>query len=108
MKDKRKQFTFKFEGSTYSVGQDFNNKYLIIEENSDGFWTNGQHYSSREESLEAIERMIFHYPDRVAHETREQEESYSQEDYQADLEYAQDTVERLYGEAREWLLEPEY
>lgn len=108
MKDKRKQFTFNFEGSTYSVGQDFYNKYSIIEENADGRWTNGRHYSSREETLEAIASMILDYPNTVLYEAQEEETPYSEEDYQADLEYAQDTVKLLYKQAQEWLAEPEY
>lgn len=110
MKDKRRQFTFKFEGSTYAVGQDFYNKYSIIEEvdTPRGFWTNGQNYSSREETLEAIASMILDYPNKVLHEAQEEETPYSEEDYQSDLEYAQDAVKLLYKQAQEWLLEPEY
>lgn len=110
MKDKRKQFTFKFEGTEYWTGQNFENDYTLTFETDypHEFWTDGKSYHTREEVLEAIKAIILNYPNRMLEEAQEEGELYSAEDYQSDVEYAQDSVKRLYKQAEEWLTEPEY
>lgn len=110
MKDKRKQFTFKFEGTEYWTGQNFENDYTLTFETDypHEFWTNGKRYHSREEVLEAIKDIILNYPNRMLAEAQEEGELYSAEDYQSDVEYAQAVVKKLYKQAEEWLAEPEY